>query len=339
MLAVLFESWSMTLSASMLLAVMATLGYVVGRRRPTLSLKARDNSRAEIDRALAVAHELESVAQRLNSSLAAHVPAILKFSSRLKRLERADDASWHELCDGADELLKPALRLSTEISHAYAEILQQMTHLATFAELRTDPLTGVSNRRAFDDTLESLARQPQEEAPFSLAVLDIDFFKLVNDEQGHLNGDRALQDLAQHLQANLREEDVLARYGGEEFAVLMPRTDLATACNVCERLRAGVAADLPITISIGLAKWRDGDTAINLLARADAALYTAKGAGRNCVQFHEGPPGRIVGIKVSSADQTTKQTPNVPRSATPPLAILADSVEPTQSLHLQSEAC
>ena len=321
MLAVLFESWSMTLSASMLLAVMATLGYVVGRRRPTLSLKARDNSRAEIDRALAVAHELESVAQRLNSSLAAHVPAILKFSSRLKRLERADDASWHELCDGADELLKPALRLSTEISHAYAEILQQMTHLATFAELRTDPLTGVSNRRAFDDTLESLARrQPQEEAPFSLAVLDIDFFKLVNDEQGHLNGDRALQDLAQHLQANLREEDVLARYGGE-------------------RLRAGVAADLPITISIGLAKWRDGDTAINLLARADAALYTAKGAGRNCVQFHEGPPGRIVGIKVSSADQTTKQTPNVPRSATPPLAILADSVEPTQSLHLQSEAC
>jgi diguanylate cyclase (GGDEF)-like protein len=294
------QTWSLSFTASMLLSVVATVGYVLGRRRSGTLANNRANNRHEILRALAVAHELESIAYRLRKALDAHVPAVIKFNARLKRFERASDISWHELCDRADEVLKPALRLSTEISHAYAEILQQMTHLATFAELRTDPLTGVSNRRAFDESLESVLKQQNRyDTPFSIAMLDIDFFKNVNDEQGHLQGDRVLQELAQLLRSNLRDCDILARYGGEEFVILMPHTELPGACLLAERIRAAVQSGLTITVSLGLTASMADDTATSLLSRADAALYLAKGAGRNCVYFHEGPPGRIVGIKVS----------------------------------------
>ncbi len=323
----------------MLLSVVATVGYVLGRRRNSSMADNRAKNRHEILRALAVAHELESIAYRLRKALDAHVPAVIKFNARLKRFERASDISWHELCDRADEVLKPALRLSTEISHAYAEILQQMTHLATFAELRTDPLTGVSNRRAFDESLEStLKHQNRYETPFSIAMLDIDFFKNVNDEQGHLQGDRVLQELAQLLRSNLRDCDTLARYGGEEFVILMPHTELPGACLLSERIRAAVNANMAITVSMGLTAAMTDDTATSLLSRADAALYLAKGAGRNCVYFHEGPPGRIVGIKVSPTDngQPAAVVGNLPES--PTLLALSEESEPATVPQYQCEA-
>ncbi|MCH8891667.1 MAG: GGDEF domain-containing protein, partial [Myxococcales bacterium] len=161
---------------------------------------------------MAVAQELETITYRLRKNIAFHLPAIVRFNNRFHRWERSTDVSWHELCDQADELLKPALRLSTEISHAYADLLQQMTHLSTFAELRTDPLTGVSNRSAFDDSLDKLLAAHQEgEPPLSVAILDLDRFKKINDEQGYLAGDRVLQNLARLLKASVHEGDVLAR--------------------------------------------------------------------------------------------------------------------------------
>ncbi len=228
-----------------------------------------------------MARELEAVAERLHGALAAHVPAVMKFSARLKRMEKTQNLSWQELCDRADELLKPALRLSTEVSHAYAAIVQQMTHLTTFAELRIDPLTGVCNRRSFDDSLQTFITQHERSGEtFAMAMIDIDHFKKVNDERGHLHGDRVLQELAQYMRACVRPSDVVSRYGGEEFVLLMPRTDLATACNLCERTRAAVAANLSVTVSMGLAASLPADTRDTLLARADAALYLAKGEGR-----------------------------------------------------------
>ena len=184
-----------------------------------------------------------------------------------------------------------------EISHAYAEILQQMTHLSSFAELRTDPLTGVSNRRPFDDSLAALLeRHARHGESLSVAMLDIDFFKRVNDEQGHLQGDRVLQGLAQLLKSELRETDVLAHYGGEEFVILMPATPLAAACHAAERYRANVEQNLSVTISIGLAGAMPEDNASSLLSRADAALYLAKGSGRNCVYLYENSLGQAVAV-------------------------------------------
>jgi diguanylate cyclase (GGDEF)-like protein len=324
----------------MLLSVVATVGYVLGRRRSGKGANNRANNRHEILRALAVAHELESIAYRLRKALDAQVPAVIKFNSRLKKFERASDISWHELCDRADEVLKPALRLSTEISHAYAEILQQMTHLSTFAELRTDPLTGASNRRAFDESLESVLKQQNRyDTPFSVAMLDIDFFKRVNDEQGHLQGDRVLQELAQLLRSSLRDCDMLARYGGEEFVILMPHTELPGACLLAERIRAAVQENLPITVSMGLAASMADDTSTSLLSRADAALYLAKGAGRNCVYLHEGPPGRIVAIRVAPTEASEPQQAAIAGHVqNPPLMIAGKQVEPAASPQYQCEA-
>ena len=171
-------------------------------------------------------------------------------------------------------------------------------------------MTGINNRRAFDESLLAhAAEQSRYPSPLSLAMIDVDGFKQVNDTHGHLHGDRTLQELARDLKASVRECDFLARYGGEEFVLLMPRTELHAACNLAERIRASVAANMPLTISIGLAEWLPSDTPSTFISRADTALYAAKDGGRNCVYLHEGETGRIVGIrntqqvKVDSATQ------------------------------------
>jgi len=119
-------------------------------------------------------------------------------------------------------------------------------------------------------------------------IFDIDHFKLLNDQQGHLEGDRLLQGVAKLLDDSARETDIVSRYGGEEFVVVMPQTDLEEASIFAERLRATIERELPLTVSGGVTTVLDGDTADSLLARADAALYRAKSAGRNSIFRHDG---------------------------------------------------
>ena len=158
---------------------------------------------------------------------------------------------------------------------------------------RHDPLTGLMNRRAFDEALEAeVQRSRRRGEPFSVLMLDADHFKDINDEEGHAAGDRALQHMGTLLAAHMRDIDRVGRYGGEEFVVLLPGTALDDARVTAERLRQKVQAlpprwqerALPLTVSIGVAQWQaEGDDIAMLLARADAALYRAKEAGRNCV--------------------------------------------------------
>ena len=117
--------------------------------------------------------------------------------------------------------------------------------------------------------------------PFSLAIVDIDHFKNLNDEQGHLHGDQMLRDLTELLRDTSRTVDILARYGGDEFVAVMPQTDLAGAGMLGERLRAKVEQEMPFTVSIGVASANDTDTPESLFHRADVALYRAKTDGRN----------------------------------------------------------
>jgi diguanylate cyclase (GGDEF)-like protein len=142
-----------------------------------------------------------------------------------------------------------------------------------------------------------LVAHENDELQLSIAMLDLDHFKNINDEQGHLTGDRVLQDLTQLLKALLREGDVLARYGGEEFVILMPHTPLRSACSLAQRARARIEEKLPTTISIGVAATMPTESATNVISRADAALYTAKREGRNCVCLHEGANGKIVTLR------------------------------------------
>jgi diguanylate cyclase (GGDEF)-like protein len=307
---IIAQTWSELLSAPVMLALVAVIGYLVGQLTRARA-KLRSQGEVDLSRALAVAQELDMIGRRLQAALSAHLPAVIKFNRKVARMERMPSPAWHELSDRADELLTPALRLSSEISHAYAEILQQMSHLAAFAELRTDPLTSIYNRRAFDESLlNCLSQDHRYGTTFSLALLDIDLFKRVNDQHGHLHGDRILQELGQLLKAEVRECDIVARFGGEEFVILMPQTELRVACNMAERVRGVIRESLPITVSIGVAGGLPNDTASSLLNRADAALYSAKNAGRNCVHINEGPSGIIVAIKGAPAPKPAPTASN-----------------------------
>jgi diguanylate cyclase (GGDEF)-like protein/PAS domain S-box-containing protein len=144
----------------------------------------------------------------------------------------------------------------------------------------TDQLTGLPNRRAWEETLaRELARAARDGLPVCIAVLDLDGFKRYNDDLGHLAGDGLLSQAADAWRTELRGGDVLARYGGDEFAALIPGRALDTAVVVVERLRR--AAPAGCTCSAGVAVWDGAESATDLFGRADAALYVAKHSGRN----------------------------------------------------------
>ncbi len=159
---------------------------------------------------------------------------------------------------------------------------------------RIDVLTGLNNRRWLEETLPQLMESSRRNgSPLALLMLDVDNFKPYNDTHGHQAGDLALQAVGSALLENLRPEDVAVRYGGEEFMVVLPNTALAEMGRVAERLRVmlrsqAIVSDegmpLPsLTVSIGAAMWRQGESLEGLVAAADAALYQAKREGRDRV--------------------------------------------------------
>ncbi|MET0028602.1 MAG: GGDEF domain-containing protein [Candidatus Thiodiazotropha sp.] len=164
-------------------------------------------------------------------------------------------------------------------------------------EATHDPLTGIHNRRGLDVLLQKqLSLYTRKGVPCSLAMIDIDHFKLINDDCGHATGDRILQQLVRELQQTLRDTDNLVRYGGEEFLLVMSATALPDALRLSERIRAEIEkvrwevlpAGQVITISIGLTEFCEGDSVEDALSRSDAALYQAKRSGRNRVITHNG---------------------------------------------------
>jgi diguanylate cyclase (GGDEF)-like protein len=272
------------------LAAIAVLGYLAGRRSRAQAISDADKARRELRRAKVVARELEQIAEGVRKHLAAHHVSVARFKERVGELSNQEkEAAWQDLCSEAEQILKPTLRLAEQIAQSYDEIRQQTNQLMTFSEVRTDPLTRVSNRRCLDETLDSMfALKERYEEPFSLAIFDIDHFKQVNDKKGHLQGDRTLQAVARILDETVRDTDIVARYGGEEFVVVMPHTTLENACHFAERVRAIVESSLGLTISGGVATALDGDNSQSLLSRADAALYSGKAAGRNRIFRHTG---------------------------------------------------
>jgi two-component system cell cycle response regulator len=158
----------------------------------------------------------------------------------------------------------------------------------------TDPLTGLYNRRYMETHMGALVNQAIARGkPLSVLIVDIDYFKSINDTHGHDAGDDVLQDFAIRLRKSIRGIDLACRYGGEEFVVVMPETDMAVATMVAERLRRRIASEpfpiqkgtrtVDVTISIGIAALGPDDNAAAVIKRADQALYRAKRDGRNRV--------------------------------------------------------
>ena len=160
----------------------------------------------------------------------------------------------------------------------------------------TDPLTGLFNRLMIDQTLNiEIQRAQRTGQPLSVIMLDLDHFKQVNDGFGHQVGDQVLVTLAKLLRLRTRKIDVAGRWGGEEFLVICPHTSLDGALALAESVRTTIDSHLfesvsHVTASLGVSSYLAGDTGKDLVARADAALYAAKKAGRNQVQAHDGAP-------------------------------------------------
>lgn len=188
----------------------------------------------------------------------------------------------------AQSRLEQWFQLAIEREQENKRLIERLSKLAN-----RDPLTGIANRRYFDNYFDAvLLRESTLQAPFSLILLDVDFFKKYNDHYGHQQGDECLIRLAACLEsATRRSQDLVARYGGEEFIVLLPKSDAREAVQVAKRIE-GLLAGLAmphaasevaqwVTVSQGVAQWQPGQTREQLLAAADQALYRAKALGRN----------------------------------------------------------
>lgn len=197
------------------------------------------------------------------------------------------------------DMFKPSeIELLTTFARLAAETIESARLRERLAsEARTDPLTGLYNRREFEQRLaEEHARARRYNKPYVFMMLDIDHFKQVNDVHGHAAGDIVLRMLAEILRKQLRDADIPARYGGEEFAVVLPEINDTTAGQVAERIRRAVIGtpfrlpdgrEIDMTVSIGVSTYpKDADTPQEITNRADRALYTAKEAGRNRVVMH-----------------------------------------------------
>ena len=216
---------------------------------------------------------------------------------------------WHASVS-AEMTTNSALNIGSALSYlvialAFHATLMALVVARLVAELRRlsrhDGLTGLLNRRAIEEALaEQVQRSRRNGEAFALMMLDVDHFKAINDHHGHAVGDLALKHVAALLRHGVRDVDHLSRFGGEEFVVLLPAATPAAALALAERLRESVEGSpptvqqhvLPLTVSIGLAQWAgDADEPRQLLARADAALYRAKAAGRNRVNQSPLPLG------------------------------------------------
>jgi two-component system cell cycle response regulator len=185
-------------------------------------------------------------------------------------------------------------RVRTQIrKKRYTERLRDNVQMSIEMAI-TDALTGLYNRRYMESHLGSLVEQASSRSkPLTVLVLDIDYFKSINDTHGHDAGDDVLREFAVRIRKSIRGIDLACRFGGEEFVVVMPETDLAVATMVAERLRRRIASEpfpiqqgarsIEVTISIGIAALGSADNAATVFKRADQALYRAKRDGRNRV--------------------------------------------------------
>jgi len=218
---------------------------------------------------------------------------------RMARLLRAGACDIVQKPFHAAELLA-RLDLHVRLRRLQAELREKNATLARLST--TDPVTGLRNRRYVTEFLSlEVLRAVRYHTPLAVLLLDLDHFKRVNDTHGHRVGDSVLQVVADTLRASLRATDIAGRYGGEEFLVVLPQTDLAGAGVLAERVRVAIeetaidlggAEPLSVTVSVGVAALDEsGRSAEQLVERADAALYSAKDAGRNCVSDAARPSG------------------------------------------------
>jgi diguanylate cyclase (GGDEF)-like protein len=250
--------------------------------------RCRTIAQGDLDESIAIrsGDELEQLVDAFNAMSRTLADSRAQTERAQRMLHQARDLLELRVAERTQDLMTVNERLLHEVAErARAEEL-----LAQAA--RSDPLTGLMNRRAMLEHLEyEAARFQRSRAPFTLLLADLDRFKAINDTYGHDAGDQALIQATEQLTHDIRTHDLVARWGGEEFLILLPDTDLQGGLVVAEALRQGIAdqkvaigeQDLRLTLSIGVAAYGWGQTIHQCVKAADTALYQAKLEGRNRV--------------------------------------------------------
>ena len=242
--------------------------------------------------------QLTGLADATAEGVERHNTRVQQISSDLAALTASGDNVQQGTLDAAAELLRANQQLQAELATVKTQLNEHAKKVeSSAAEARTDALSGVANRRAFDEELaRRYAAWQRHGTPFSLLMIDVDHFKKFNDTHGHQAGDAVIRGVGKALSATVRDMDFLARYGGEEFAVIASESRLADAKPAAERLRAAIEAakfehggvELRVTASLGVAEAMSGDDTAALIKHSDEALYAAKKNGRNRAYYYDG---------------------------------------------------
>jgi diguanylate cyclase len=283
------------------------VGSFVGRSR---SSAAQERKLAEAERAatLKTLIELLKSAEQMTSEVASHSSEIQQTADQVESLQVTGqmESMQRALLGQIAGLLASNKRLQDDLTlsrYHMEEQAQQIDHARR--EARTDPLTGVSNRKALDEKLLVLYDHWQRKGrPFVLTLVDLDHFKRINDSHGHQAGDYVLEKVGAWLREWTRRGDFVGRYGGDEFAILLPNTELPAGLAHAERLRERAADEtsriavrgeqVSVSLSIGVAGPSAGDTPESILDRADQALYRSKRQGRNQVNYQQSESSELL---------------------------------------------
>ena len=267
-------------------------------RRKKPAPQPNEEAKRAAERAAMAASRVADLAKTVASDVGDHTAKMKAISTELAGIDRQSTAANGAVFAALDQMLVANSELQQRLVKAEYQLAVQATEIRVHeSEARTDSLTGISNRRAFDDELKRrFSEWERKHAPCTLVMLDIDFFKKFNDTHGHQVGDEVIRQVAKVLKAQSRDMDLPCRYGGEEFAVILPATDAASGCRVAERIRAAIEGattlcdgkKLKVTCSLGVSEFRAGDDVDQLIRRADEGLYASKNAGRNCGHWHNG---------------------------------------------------
>jgi len=254
-------------------------------------------------------HRLKRLAAGVTADIEKCTENLNRLSEEISFLSPADGspvdgASAETLTDTLTKVIQSNQRLKRELVAAQARFDELARQLEVdMAEANCDALTGLANRKVFEEVLQQRIGECRRwQSRLSFVLVDVDHFKQINDRYGHPTGDDVLRGLARVLSGAVRQTDLVARFGGDEFACILPFTTLQNATRVAERIRTSVAAgtllsdasQVQITLSTGVAEFSRDDDAQTVLKRADTALYVSKHAGRNCTHFHDGNVSQLV---------------------------------------------